>query len=298
MEDLDKLSQEIYKLAILLSHEYSFNEMYCIAFQVLNRMWDEMKASYMDFPNVLKVVRGQINDVLNNKPMNIENFQKMAFMLAHGVTKMKERQALRQRSSLQLSMVDQPLHMKWILTDIEKEVEQLVKKQKMQLMCDGCFFNVYKQKGKAIFYKLSPNFKEIKYGFANLNSIPNDADLPQSIRVSELAQLLIGRNCTMFEKKKVDDATVALCFQAVFKETDKALDFYAMNREDYAIWTDGFRTLLGLDLENEESFRDIDFLVDTELKIRVIELEDGTMATPTLPAVPADFSFVSADLKG
>jgi len=71
-----------------------------------------------------------------------------------------------------------------------------------------------------------------------------------------------------------------------------------MNREDYAIWTDGFRTLLGLDLENEESFRDIDFLVDTELKIRVIELEDGTMATPTLPAVPADFSFVSADLKG
>jgi len=298
-EDLEKLSQEIYKLSILLSHESAFNEMYCIAFQVLNRMWDEMKASYMDFPNVLKVVRGQINDVLNNKPMNIENFQKMAFMLAHGVTKMKERQALRQRSTLQLSMVDQPLHMKWILTDVEKEVEQLVKKQKMQLMCDGCFFNIYKQKGKTIFYKLTPNFKEIKYGYANVTTTPSETDLPQSVRVSELGSIVVGRNCTIFEKqKKVDDATVALCFQTIFKEGDKSLDFLAMNREDYAIWTDGLRTLMGLDLENDESFRDIDVLVDTELKVRMIELEDGTMATPTLPVAPADFAFVAGDLKG
>jgi len=165
-------------------------------------------------------------------------------------------------------------------------------------MAEGCFFNVYKEKNKTIFYKLTPNQKEIKYGYANITAIPADSELPNSVRVGELGQLLIGKNCPMFEKqRKVDEETAKLCFQVILKDNEKSLSFFALNREDFAIWTDGVRVLMNLDFENEESFRDIDVLVDTELKIRMIELEDGTMATPTLPPIP-DYSFVASDLKG
>lgn len=38
---------------ILFDHDYAFEEMYCIIFQLLDRTWDEMNAAYMDFPHVL-----------------------------------------------------------------------------------------------------------------------------------------------------------------------------------------------------------------------------------------------------
>lgn len=42
---------------ILFDHDYAFEEMYCIIFQLLDRTWDEMNAAYMDFPRVLNAGR-------------------------------------------------------------------------------------------------------------------------------------------------------------------------------------------------------------------------------------------------
>lgn len=38
----------------------AFEEMYCATFNVLDRTWDEMNASYMDFPKVIAAVKKQV----------------------------------------------------------------------------------------------------------------------------------------------------------------------------------------------------------------------------------------------
>ena len=37
---------------IFFDHAHAFEEMYCIAFQVLDHTWADMNASYMDWSNV------------------------------------------------------------------------------------------------------------------------------------------------------------------------------------------------------------------------------------------------------
>jgi ELMO/CED-12 family protein len=76
---------DVHKMAILFSHPSAIEEMYCTTCEVLDRMWEEMQASYMDFGKVIKRVTQQIEDVLKSKPMTIENFRKAAFMLSHSV---------------------------------------------------------------------------------------------------------------------------------------------------------------------------------------------------------------------
>lgn len=49
---------KVYK--VLFDSPTTFEELYCIAFQLLDRTWDEMNANYMDFPKVLSTVRNQI----------------------------------------------------------------------------------------------------------------------------------------------------------------------------------------------------------------------------------------------
>ena len=38
---------------ILFDHDFAFEEIYSVVFQLLDRTWDEMNAAYMDFPRVL-----------------------------------------------------------------------------------------------------------------------------------------------------------------------------------------------------------------------------------------------------
>ena len=39
---------------ILFDSPYALEEIYCITFQLLDRVWDEMGAGYMDFPKVIQ----------------------------------------------------------------------------------------------------------------------------------------------------------------------------------------------------------------------------------------------------
>lgn len=58
----------------------SFEEIYCIAFQVLDKTWDEMKASYMDFSKVIAAVRSHVEAVLDSQPINIEVMNRALLM--------------------------------------------------------------------------------------------------------------------------------------------------------------------------------------------------------------------------
>jgi hypothetical protein len=64
--------QKIFR--VLFDHAASFEEMYCATFGVLDRMWDEMNASYMEFPKVIAAVKKQIESLLDLNPVSLDTF--------------------------------------------------------------------------------------------------------------------------------------------------------------------------------------------------------------------------------
>ena len=51
------------------------SQIYCISFEVLDRVWLEMRASYMDFPSVMQRVRSQLHAALGSQPRSLEGLK-------------------------------------------------------------------------------------------------------------------------------------------------------------------------------------------------------------------------------
>jgi len=77
------------------------------------------------------------------------------------------------------------------------------------------------------------------------------------------------------------------------KEPGKTIDVIAMNKEDFANWTDGFRILISNKIENQETLDDWKFLTSLELRTHLLELEGLEVPNepPKLPPLPENFNF-------
>jgi hypothetical protein len=53
-------------------HDDSFDELYCSAFLLFDRVWVSTAAKYMDFPSVLARVQSALGGVLSRKPTDIK----------------------------------------------------------------------------------------------------------------------------------------------------------------------------------------------------------------------------------
>eukprot|EP01114_Cavostelium_apophysatum_P002752 TRINITY_DN1243_c0_g1_i1.p1 TRINITY_DN1243_c0_g1~~TRINITY_DN1243_c0_g1_i1.p1 ORF type:complete len:1135 (-),score=369.28 TRINITY_DN1243_c0_g1_i1:198-3602(-) len=57
----------------------AYEEVYCAVFRLLNAKWIEMKATYMQFQNVITTVRGNLEDVLRTPGLTIEKLAEALF---------------------------------------------------------------------------------------------------------------------------------------------------------------------------------------------------------------------------
>lgn len=62
-------------VGLLEDHSDAFELVYCLVFEVLDRVWLEMRAEYMDFPAVLQRVRGQLESALGSQPRSLEGLR-------------------------------------------------------------------------------------------------------------------------------------------------------------------------------------------------------------------------------
>lgn len=60
---------------VLFDGQHAFEELYCVVFAILDRTWDELNASYMDFPKVLAAVKSITADALARHPICIQDFR-------------------------------------------------------------------------------------------------------------------------------------------------------------------------------------------------------------------------------
>ena len=52
-------------------------QIYCMAFQVLEREWLAMRASYMEFPGVMKRVQHSLERALSAQPTSMRELQQL-----------------------------------------------------------------------------------------------------------------------------------------------------------------------------------------------------------------------------
>jgi len=290
--------------SVLFDHPKAFEEIYCIAFRVLESTWDEMVASYMDFPRVIAAVRKRMTDVIELNPRSLEQFDAMATQ-QHPALNLSDN--IHGESGIGTGLVsaaeiddsfltnDDPEPVRALRSNIKDGVlKEIIRQQKVMLLQQGTTFRVYKPKAKQPpfnFFRLLTNREEFFYGPAmSVNEIPSE--LPFSFKLSDCNDLICGNSSPLFSKQKKisaqDEDIVGLSFTLQFKEAGKSIEFLACNREDYVNWTDGLRILLQGRIENKETADDLKSLVSLEVRIKMLDLE-GSQIPDEAPKIPSSF---------
>lgn len=63
-------------LGLLAAHSSAFEEVYCAAFDLLDRVWLDKKASYMEFNQVLKEVKERVAQALAARPADVDSLRR------------------------------------------------------------------------------------------------------------------------------------------------------------------------------------------------------------------------------
>jgi hypothetical protein len=60
---------------LLREHDDAFEEVYCSTFALLDRVWLQRNATYMEFNTVMKEVKAQLDKALRRRPKNLAELQ-------------------------------------------------------------------------------------------------------------------------------------------------------------------------------------------------------------------------------
>ncbi|KAL6072968.1 ELMO domain-containing protein 1 [Balamuthia mandrillaris] len=307
-------NQQIFN--ILFDHPHAFEEIYCIAFQVLDHTWDDMNASYMDFPKVMAAVRKQIGDVLAQNPATVEMFQRVASWKQSGLHGEDDTAVT---INGEANSATNPLNK--LRHNVRKAMLELVKSQKLSYLRDGCAFKVYsnKLKGKAVqqlyFFRLSENHKELLYGPITNGDVDSVPELTESIIQSEVRNVVTGMSCPVFANQKKlkpeDEEIIHLTFSLTLTGTgdagpsgsdstnknSRSLTIVSLNPFNFVNWTDGLRVWIGHNIECNETLDDLKTLVDTEIEVCLLDLEGANIPStpPPVPPPPSNYDFLAKD---
>lgn len=286
----DEAGQDNTIFPIIFSHKHAFEEMYCTTFQVLDHLWDDMNASYMDFPRVLAAVQKQIVEVIDARPLTLEQFHMAACFKGSNL-------------SMGEPDIEEPESVKKLRTTVNKEVLEMVKQQKLSYLTDGCCFRVLKsaQSKKQLFFyaRLNENHTELAWApVVEVNDKPTTYNT--TAKVTDLTSVAVGTDVPSFSKKKAaSEEILSLAFAFLHREEKQTIEFLAINREDYVNWVDGMRALLGKAMDCPETSEEAKTLVALEMKMRLLDLEGFEIPKdpPAIPEIPPDFDFVETREK-
>eukprot|EP01112_Ceratiomyxa_fruticulosa_P021611 TRINITY_DN7666_c0_g3_i2.p1 TRINITY_DN7666_c0_g3~~TRINITY_DN7666_c0_g3_i2.p1 ORF type:complete len:712 (+),score=155.21 TRINITY_DN7666_c0_g3_i2:203-2338(+) len=280
---------------ILFSHRFAFEEMYSTSFQVLDYTWDDMQASYMDFPKVIAAVKKQIFDVVAACPLTLEQFFSAACSKGRGTIGESDD-----------SDQAEPDSIKKLRIQVKKETMELVRSQKIAYLQDGQAFKSLKpiqSKDKKLapqfmFYKL--NDQELFFGpTMEYTERPALSSLSNSLKISDCVSVVVGNDVPSFNKKKVSEDIANLTFALIAKDEKQTQEFLAATRDDFVNWTDGLRSLLGKQMETPETVEELKTLVSLEMKVRLLDLEgvdNIPKDTIPIPPPPPDYLFVEPEI--
>ncbi|KAL4234046.1 Engulfment and cell motility protein 3 [Mactra antiquata] len=272
---------------------------YCIP--LLNRTWKEMRASKEDFPKVLSVVNEQITRALDRTdraqmPKTFEHFKTKLGHLAYPELK-KIWEAERQKKDENKASARPILELREVL---KKDTMELIRKHRLNYLEGGSRFPKYdnkgnKMKGKYQYWRLAPNHKAFHFGDCGENEEPNIEQLPNKVLITDIKELAVGKNCAparnQNRRMQYDLAFSIIMDQEPADESSHY--FLAETDEVFMIWTDGINVLINNKMTSGKTKRDLEVLLNMEVKLRLLETEGITIPKdpPPIPPLPKDFNF-------
>ncbi|XP_052022356.1 engulfment and cell motility protein 3 isoform X1 [Apodemus sylvaticus] len=309
---------------MFFGQDHSFHELFCVAIQLLNKTWKEMRATQEDFDKVMQVVREQLARTLALKPTSLELFRTKVNALTYGeVLKLRQTERLHQEGTLAPPILE-------LREKLKPELMGLIRQQRLLRLCEGMLFRKIssrRRQDKLWFCCLSPNHKVLQYGdveegagpptleslpeqrkegglgllhlFLSLQALGHDSQpIFSTVPVADIRTLLMGKDCPHVREKgsgKQNKDLYELAFSISYDrgEEEAYLNFIAPSKRDFCLWTDGLSALLGGTMGSEQTRLDLEQLLTVETKLRLLELENVPIPEqpPPVPPPPTNFNF-------
>jgi len=276
---------------ILFDHKSAFEEIYFICLKLLDTTWDEMDASYMDFPKVLGAVKSKILEGLSNNPISIDQFKRAATWKGNKAQQTKE-QTIVQKELIESDSIKQ------LRQQFTSETLSLIKESRKNLLKNGAWFKTHKSTNGSdcefLFARLKKDVFE--YAFAqNSTAIPSNL---LTLTKVDISTILLKTLTPFFAKmKKLSPQEEEICnlsFSLQLKDT-KSIDFIAKNTEEYEKWTNGLSLFYNDVFISDSSLPEIKNLVNIQLGVLLLETEGYTLpqTAPEIPNPPSNFTFAA-----
>uniref|UniRef100_A0A6A7FUE6 Engulfment and cell motility protein 1 n=2 Tax=Hirondellea gigas TaxID=1518452 RepID=A0A6A7FUE6_9CRUS len=277
---------------MLFTNDHPFEELFCICITLLNKTWKEMKATTEDFSKVLSVVKEQISHALKLQPPNLDQFQKRLQLLTYKeITEIWQNE----RRSTEAKEMNAPQIQK-LKDELRRDIDEVVQQQRLRILEEGARFrNPPKRssRDKFFFCRLSPNHKLFHYDECDekATKVPPLDDLTKKVSVSDIKSIATGKECPHHKSRKQQYAFSLMLESG--KTEAVSLDFVAAEEELYNIWHDGVKVLLRETMVTEAAARDIEMLLNMEIKLQLLDVEGVTIPSdlPPVPPLPPNYNF-------
>ncbi|XP_076058239.1 engulfment and cell motility Ced-12 isoform X2 [Oratosquilla oratoria] len=281
---------------MFFSHDRAFEELFSICIALLNKTWKEMKATTEDFSKVISVVKDQITRTMSKKPNTLENFKNSINILTYAeIAELWQQERI---NSEEQEMQAPPI--KELRQQLEPEIMELIQQHRLNLLVEGTRFKHVRggrTKDKFWYCRLSPNHKFFHYDDCDEKSTPSIDDLGKKISVVEIKGLVTGKDCPHMKdkggKKNNQVHAFSLILESVNLNDTNSLDFVAPNDTVYDYWVDGINALLRQRMSSPSTARDLDLLLNMEIKLRLLDAEGVTIpqVPPEIPPPPPNYNF-------
>ncbi|XP_044516526.1 engulfment and cell motility protein 3 [Gracilinanus agilis] len=281
---------------MFFGQDNSFQELFCVCIQLLNKTWKEMRATQEDFDKVMQVVREQLTRTLALKPTSLELFRTKVNTLSYSeVLRLRQTERMHQEGTMAPPVLE-------LRERLKPELLGLIRHQRLLRLCEGTLFRKIssrRRQDKAWFCCLSPNYKMLQYGDVEEGAPqPSPESLPDKLPVAEMRALLLGKDCPHVREKgsgKQNKDICELAFSVSYDAGGKVayLNFIAPSKRDFCLWTDGLSALLGLAMGSEQMRMELEMLLAMETKLQLLELENVPIPDqpPPVPPPPTNYNF-------
>ncbi|XP_072492123.1 engulfment and cell motility protein 3 isoform X2 [Notamacropus eugenii] len=278
---------------MFFGQDNSFQELFCVCIQLLNKTWKEMRATQEDFD---KVVREQLIRTLALKPTSLELFRTKVNTLSYSeVLRLRQTERMHQEGTMARPILE-------LRERLKPELLGLIRQQRLLRLCEGTLFRKIssrRRQDKVWFCCLSPNHKMLQYGDVEEGMAqPSPESLPDKLPVAEMRALLLGKDCPHIREKgsgKQNKDICELAFSVSYDagEEEAYLNFIAPSKREFCLWTDGLSALLGGAMGSEQTRMELELLLAMETKLRLLELENVPIPDqpPPVPPPPTNYNF-------
>lgn len=127
-----------------------------------------------------------------------------------------------------------------------------------------------------------------------------DEKLTSKFDIADAGRLVVGKECPHMRDSKGKKTTMSLAFALIPRDDDsingqqpQPLCFVAGKPEIFDYWIDGLNSLLQQDMTSNETKKDVEMLLDLDVKLRLLDIEGLNIPdqAPELPPSPPDYDF-------